>query len=47
MQENSLSIEQIKQEIKKLKLEIIEKEHKIEELMEIIESNEKTDLENE
>lgn len=46
MQENNISIEQIKDEIKKLKLEIIEKEHKIEELMKIINGDEEN-LENE
>ena len=36
MEENSISIEEIKSEIKKLKLEIIEKERQIEELSNII-----------
>lgn len=36
MQENNISAENIREEIKKLKLEIIEKEKKIEELSNII-----------
>lgn len=36
MQENNINIEQIKEEIKKLKLEILEKEDKLDELLEII-----------
>ena len=36
MPENNIDIEQIKQEIKKLKLEIIEKENEIDELLKII-----------
>ena len=34
--ENNLNIEQIKKMIEQLKIEIIEKEHKIEELLKII-----------
>ena len=37
--ENNLSIEQIKKLIEKLKFEIIEKENKIEELLNIINEN--------
>ena len=40
MEENNISIEQIKEEIKKLKLEIIEKENKIDELLKIINNEE-------
>ena len=36
MQENNINIEKIKEEIKKLKLEILEKEDKLDELLEII-----------
>ena len=36
MEESSITIEEIKEEIKKLKLEIIERENKIDELLEII-----------
>lgn len=41
MEENNINIEQIKQTIKKLKIEILEKEDKIEELLKII--NKETD----
>lgn len=43
MEENSISIEQIKEEIQKLKLEIIEKENKIDELLKIINNEEELD----
>ena len=36
MQENNINIKEIKEEIKKIKLEIIEKENKIDELLKII-----------
>lgn len=36
MQENNINIEQIREEIKKVKLEILEKEEKIDELLKII-----------
>lgn len=36
MQKNNIDIEYIKEEIKKLKLEILEKESKVEELLRII-----------
>ena len=36
MVENNIDIKQIKEEIKKLKLELIEKENKIDELLKII-----------
>lgn len=36
MQKNNIDIEYIKEEIKKLKLEIIEKEDKVDELLKII-----------
>lgn len=36
MEENNVDIEQIKQTIQKLKIEILEKEDKIEELLKII-----------
>lgn len=39
--ENNLTIEQIKRIIEQLKLEIIEKENKIDELLQIIKGNEK------
>ena len=42
MPENNIDIEQTKQEIKKLKLEILEKENKIDELLKII--NNETDV---
>lgn len=45
MEENNKFIEQIKEEIKKLKLEILEKENKIDELLEIIGSEEEDVLE--
>ena len=45
MEENNKFIEQIKEEIKKLKLEILEKENKIDELLEIIGSEEDDVLE--
>ena len=45
MEENNKFIEQIKEEIKKLKLEILEKENKIDELLEIIGSDEEDVLE--
>ena len=41
MEENNVDIEQIKQIIQKLKIEILEKEDKIEELLKII--NNETD----
>ena len=41
MEENNVDIEQIKQTIQKLKIEILEKEDKIEELLKII--NNETD----
>ena len=40
MDESSITIEEIKEEIKKLKLEIIERENKIDELLEIINESE-------
>lgn len=40
MEENNITVEQIKDAIKKLKLEIIEKENKIDELLQIIEGYE-------
>ncbi len=40
MEESSITIEEIKEEIKKLKLEIIERENKIDELLEIINESE-------
>lgn len=40
MEENKITVEQIKEEIKKLKFEIIEKENKINELLEMIDSEE-------
>lgn len=43
--ENNLNIEQIKELINQLKLEIIEKENKIEELLEIIQENESESVE--
>ena len=36
MEENNIDIKQIKEEIQKLKLEIIEKENKVDELLKII-----------
>lgn len=45
MEENNISIEQIKEEIKKLKLEIIEKENKIDELLKIINNEEELEAE--
>ena len=36
MEENNIDIKQIKEEIQKLKLEIIEKENKLDELLKII-----------
>lgn len=44
MEENNISVEQIKNEIKKLKLEIIEKENKIEELLKMISTDEIEDF---
>ena len=35
MQENNINVEQIKEQIKKLKLEILEKEDKVDELLKI------------
>ena len=43
MENNDINIEQIKEEIKKLKLEIIEKENKIAELLKIIEGDDEDD----
>lgn len=40
MEESSITIEEIKEEIKKLKLEIIERENKIDELLEILNERE-------
>ena len=40
MEENNITIEQIKDAIRKLKLEIIEKENKIDELLKIIDNEE-------
>lgn len=40
MEENNITVEQIKSAIKKLKLEIIEKENKIYELLRIINNEE-------
>lgn len=40
MEENNITIEQVKEEIKKLKLEILEKEKRVDELLEIIYSDE-------
>ena len=40
MEESSITIEEIKEEIKKLKLEIIERENKIDELLEILNESE-------
>lgn len=45
MEENKISVEQIKEEIKKLKFEIIEKENKINELLEMIDSEEELEEE--
>ncbi len=45
MEENNMSIDNIKEEIKKLKLEIIEKEKKIEELSNIINGVDKEETE--
>lgn len=45
MEKNNISLEQIKEEIKKLKLEIIERENKIDELLKVI--NNEEDLEEE
>ena len=42
MEENNIDIQQIKEEIEKLKLDIIEKENKIDELLKII-NNENDD----
>jgi len=39
MENNDITIEQIKEEIRKLKLEIIEKENKIAELLKIIDGD--------
>ena len=36
MQENNINVEQIKEQIKKLKLEILEKEDKVDELLKIL-----------
>lgn len=43
MENNDITIEQIKEEIRKLKLEIIEKENKIAELLKIIEGDDEDD----
>lgn len=43
MQENNIKIEQIKEEIKKLKLEILEKEDKIDELLKILNNEDDSD----
>lgn len=43
--ENNLNIEQVKKVIEQLKLEIIEKENKIEELLQIINQNEQESVE--
>ncbi|MBR5370015.1 MAG: hypothetical protein IK137_01790 [Bacilli bacterium] len=43
MENNDISIEQIKEEIKKLKFEIIEKENKIAELLKVIEGDNEDD----
>ena len=43
MQENNIYIEQMREEIKKLKLEILEKEAKVEELLKIV-NDEEDDL---
>lgn len=40
MEENNITVEQIKDAIKKLKFEIIEKENKIDELLKIINNEE-------
>lgn len=47
MVENNITIEQVKEEIKKLKLEILEKEKRIDELLEIIGSDEEDVFEEE
>lgn len=39
MEENNITVEQIKDAIKKLKFEIIEKENKIDKLLQIIKGN--------
>ena len=45
MEENNIDIEQIEEQIKKLKLEIIEKEEQIDTLLKII--NNETDIDDE
>lgn len=45
MQENNINVEQIKEQIKKLKLEILEKEDKVDELLKIL--NNETDIDDE
>ena len=45
MEENNIDIKQIKEEIQKLKLEIIEKENKVDELLKII--NNEPDIDDE
>lgn len=45
MQENNINVEQIREQIKKLKLEILEKEDKVDELLKIL--NNETDIDDE
>ena len=47
MEENNINIEQVKEEIKKLKFEILEKEKRVDELLEIIGSDEEDVFEEE
>ena len=44
MEDNKVAISTIKEEIKKLKLEIIEKMNKLDELLELIDNQEEADL---
>ena len=45
MQENNINVEQIKEQIKKLKIEILEKEDKVDELLKIL--NNETEIDDE
>lgn len=45
MQENNINVEQIREQIKKLKLEILEKEDKVDELLKML--NNETEIDDE
>jgi len=46
MEENNIDIEKIKQTIQELKIQIVEREDKIEELLKIINNEEDVEIEN-